>query len=156
MRYATPGPWHRGEENEARVDVVADGKVIARVLRGFILSRDEAEANLELILSARDSAAQPIESAPQGRDIFVFNAYYGWYRTCGYNRNGSKVWPLYGLMGAEGGVWYPVPSHWMEAPPTPEGAEGPMTSQLDSAEFHDKRAHPEATCKRLARAKKQD
>ena len=89
------------------------------------------------------SDTKTMESAPTDREIFAYNAMYGWYRTKGYKLNGTSMWPLYGLLGAEGGVWYPVPSRWMEVPPTPEGADGPMANQLDSAEFHDKRYRAE-------------
>jgi hypothetical protein len=85
-----------------------------------------------------------IESAPHDREILVYNAMYGWYRTRSYEVDGKRVWPLYGLMGAEGGVWYSVPSHWMDVPPTPDGASGPMMrEQLGDAEFHDKRIRAE-------------
>lgn len=88
---------------------------------------------------------QDIDTAPLDRDIFVFNGYYGWYRTRAQSLGGLVVWPLYGLSGKRGGVWYPVPSRWMELPPTPEGVEalpctvaacvdaGPMDAIADRA-----------------------
>jgi hypothetical protein len=88
---------------------------------------------------AMEEAAKPIESAPTDRDIMVYNGMYGWYRTRGYSIDGDQVWPLYGLFGADGGVWYPVPSHWMELPPTPEGCQPAMSSCYGSVDFYDKR-----------------
>jgi hypothetical protein len=61
--------------------------------------------------------ARPIETAPHDRDALVFNDLYGWYRSRATVINLRVYWPLH----MEGGVWYPVPSHWMELPSVPAG-----------------------------------
>lgn len=94
--------------------------------------------------------SERIESAPTDREIFVWNAMYGWYRTKSYEIDGHRVWPLYGIFGSEGGVWYPVPTYWMELPPSPTGQV--TCNHFGSAEFHDKRDRAERAAASKLRA----
>lgn len=57
---------------------------------------------------------QPIETAPDDRPIWVFNAMTGWYTT--QHINGE--WPLFNW-GGQMDVWYPRPTLWrpLDAPP---------------------------------------
>jgi hypothetical protein len=81
---------------------------------------------------AREVRMQPIETAPRDREILVYNEFYGWYRTRRIDSPRGVLWPLYGCLGRQGGVWYPVPSFWMELPPTPPGMRDMMSSVVDS------------------------
>jgi len=78
--------------------------------------------DLEQMASVRASLGAPdIKTAPFGRDVLVFNDYFGWYRSRATVIGGRVCWPLHGLLGRHGGVWYPVPSRWMELPLVPAG-----------------------------------
>jgi hypothetical protein len=61
--------------------------------------------------------AFPIATAPQDREIQVYNVMTGWYKTTFQNEQGRN-WPMRGW-GDWDGTWYPVPTHWAELPPPP-------------------------------------
>lgn len=52
---------------------------------------------------------QPIETAPNDRDVLVFNHFVGWYRT----RFEDGEWPLLNLC-YPGSIHYPVPVFWAD------------------------------------------
>jgi hypothetical protein len=81
------------------------------------------------------SEPQPIDSAPTDREILVFNDLYGWYRSRRVPYKDGFVYPLYGLSGRQGGVWYPVPSYWAELPPTPAGRINRQCGVTTEAEY---------------------
>jgi hypothetical protein len=57
-----------------------------------------------------------MDSAPRDRKILVFNLFCGWYITKYDDKR--RAWPMY-ADNRNGGVWFPVPSHWMELPDSP-------------------------------------
>lgn len=61
---------------------------------------------------------QPIESAPKGKDILVFNSVTGPYVSC----CDEHEWPL-GFWGGRFGQWFPRPTHWSLLPAPPSGGD---------------------------------
>ena len=98
-----------------------------RVLRAFFGPDGASVQEVDRIADAQDHT---IKTAPLDRDVLVFNDMYGWYRSRATVINGQTHWPLFGLLGRVGGVWYPVPSRWMNLPPTPEGRKWLGTSTM--------------------------
>lgn len=90
------------------------------------------------------SNPQPIDTAPTDREILVFNDLYGWYRSRRVEWNGKPLYPLYGLLGREGGVWFPVPSYWTDLPPTPDGRINRHARITSEAEYDLKRSRNES------------
>jgi len=67
--------------------------------------------------------AFPIETAPQDREIQVYNVMTGWYKTTFQNEQGRN-WPMRGWDDWNG-TWYPVPTHWAEPLPPPSNSPLP-------------------------------
>ena len=59
---------------------------------------------------------QPIETAPYGERILVYNPVCGIYSS---ERVDSGEYPL-GIWNGHFGPWYPAPTHWMSLPEPPE------------------------------------
>jgi hypothetical protein len=86
----------------------------------FLVARiARLEALIPLADAVLDHADQhcrafPIATAPQDREIQVYNVMTGWYKT----KFENNQWPMRGW-GDMDGTWYPVPTHWAEPLPPP-------------------------------------
>ena len=69
---------------------------------------------------------QPIDTAPDDRVVLVWNAYHGWYESKHTLIEGRSYFPCYSpnfmFKPPSTGVWYPVPSYWMDMPEQPKEA----------------------------------
>lgn len=66
---------------------------------------------------------KPIDTAPHNQIILVWNAHYGWYMSQYTTIEGRGYFPCYTpnfmFKPPSTGVWYPVPTWWMELPGDP-------------------------------------